>query len=181
MNLAKYTREELLLIYKNQSIIATGQPASVAFSSESYYDDYDNYYNYSNYGNYNNYNDYHNYNDYNNYDQYSDSGCFITSAVCKTFGKPDDCRELMTFRAFRDTYMKDDEVLNTEVNNYYEIAPKICDAIDAKGEAAAKIEYEWIWNTYLSKAYDALNNEEPKKAYQIYKDMVLKLQEIYLK
>lgn len=181
MNLAKYTREELLLIYKNQSIIATGQPAAVAFSSESYYDDYDNYYNYSNYGNYNNYNDYHNYNDYNNYDQYSDSGCFITSAVCKTFGKPDDCRELMTFRAFRDTYMKDDEVLNTEVNNYYEIAPKICDAIDAKGEAAAKIEYEWIWNTYLSKAYDALNNEEPKKAYQIYKDMVLKLQEIYLK
>lgn len=70
--------------------------------------------------------------------------------------------------------------LNGEVNNYYEIAPKICDAIDAKGEAAAKIEYEWIWNTYLSKAYDALNNNEPKNAHEIYKDMVLRLQEIYL-
>lgn len=171
MNLAKYTGEELLLIYKNQSIMATGQPVAMAFSSESYYDEYDNYYNYNNYDNYNN---------YYNYNQYSDSGCFITSAVCKTFGKPDDCRELMAFRAFRDTYMKGDENLNGEVNNYYEIAPKICDAIDAKGEAAAKIEYEWIWSTYLSKAYDALNNEEPKKAYEIYKDMVLRLQEIYL-
>lgn len=178
MNLAKYTGEELLLIYKNQSIMATGQPAAMAFSSESYYDEYDNYYNYDNYDNYNQYD---NYNNYYNYNQYSDSGCFITSAVCKTFGKPDDCRELMAFRAFRDTYMKGDETLNGEVNNYYEIAPKICDAIDAKGEAAAKIEYEWIWSTYLSKAYDALNNEEPVKAYQIYKNMVIKLQEIYLK
>lgn len=107
-------------------------------------------------------------------------GCFITTAVCKTFGKPDDCPELTAFRVFRDTYMKEDEALNNEVNNYYEIAPKICAEIDAKGEAAARIEYERIWHTYLSKAYDALNNNEFKKAYQIYKDMVSKLQEIYL-
>ncbi len=107
-------------------------------------------------------------------------GCFITTAVCKTFGKPDDCPELTAFRTFRDTYMKEDEALNNEVNNYYEIAPKICAEIDAKGEAAARIEYERIWHTYLSKAYDALNNNEFKKAYQIYKDMVSKLQEIYL-
>lgn len=113
-------------------------------------------------------------------DDNSDDKCFITSAVCKILGKPDDCPELTAFRTFRDTYMKEDEALNNEVNNYYEIAPKICAEIDAKGEAAARIEYERIWHTYLSKAYDTLNNNEFKKAYQIYKDMVSKLQEIYL-
>ena len=113
-------------------------------------------------------------------DDNSDDKCFITSAVCKILGKPDDCPELTAFRVFRDTYMKEDEALKNEVNNYYEIAPEICAEIDAKGEATARIEYERIWHTYLSKAYDALNNNEFKKAYQIYKDMVSKLQEIYL-
>ena len=122
----------------------------------------------------------HVYSYYNGGEDDSKEECFITTAVCKTFGKPDDCPELTAFRTFRDTYMKEDEALNNEVNNYYEIAPKICAEIDAKGEAAARIEYERIWHTYLSKAYDALNNNEFKKAYQIYKDMVSKLQEIYL-
>ena len=32
-------------------------------------------------------------------------GCFITSAVCESFGKPDDCYELTMFRSFRDNYL----------------------------------------------------------------------------
>ncbi len=160
---SKYTNEELQLIYKNQNCNEDFSHNSEAYSEGTYYYEYvqhDDNGVYSEVG-------------------YS-SGCFITSAVCKTFSKPDDCQELMAFRHFRDSYMAEREDLSREVQNYYEIAPKICDAIDAKGEAAAKIEYEWIWNTYLSKAYDALNNNEPKKAYEIYKDMVLRLQEIYL-
>ena len=160
---SKYTNEELQLIYKNQNCNEDFSHNSEAYSEGTYYYEYvqhDDNGVYSEVG-------------------YS-SGCFITSAVCKTFSKPDDCQELMAFRHFRDSYMAEREDLSREVQNYYEIAPKICDAIDAKGEAAAKIEYEWIWNTYLSKAYDALNNNEPKKAYGIYKDMVLRLQEIYL-
>ena len=152
---SKYTNEELQLIYKNQNC----NQEELSSDCEAYNEE----------GRYTIY-----------VEEYSE-GCFITSAVCKTFGKPDDCRELMSFRAFRDTFMKKDDVLKNEVSNYYEIAPKICAAIDAKGEVAAKIEYEWIWNTYLSDAYDALNNNESKKAYEIYKSMVLKLQEIYLK
>ena len=160
---SKYTNEELQLIYKNQNCNEDFSHNSEAYSEGTYYYEYvqhDDNGVYSEVG-------------------YS-SGCFITSAVCKTFSKPDDCQELMAFRHFRDSYMAEREDLSREVQNYCEIAPKICDAIDAKGEASAKIEYEWIWNTYLSKAYDALNNNEPKKAYGIYKDMVLRLQEIYL-
>lgn len=160
---SKYTNEELQLIYKNQNCNEDFSHNSEAYSEGTYYYEYvqhDDNGVYSEVG-------------------YS-SGCFITSAVCKTFSKPDDCQELMAFRHFRDSYMAERGDLSREVQNYYEIAPKICDAIDAKGEAAAKIEYERIWHTYLSKAYDALNNNEFKKAYQIYKDMVLRLQEIYL-
>ena len=150
----EYTYDELHSIYKNQDSKNTPDD-----ESEPHYAQY---------------------NIYSDNGAYGDENCFITTAVCKTFGKPDDCSELTAFRAFRDTYMKENEVLNTEVNNYYEIAPKICAAIDAKGEVAASIAYKWIWDTYLFKAYDALNNNEPKKAYQIYKDMVIKLREIYL-
>lgn len=173
LNLTKYNAEELLLIYKNQGRVALAQTGIMACNS------YDDYYNYYNYDNYNNYNDYHNYGDYSNYDQYSDSGCFITTAVCGTFGKPDDCKELMAFRQFRDTYMKGQEELKNEVEKYYNIAPKICKAIDEKGVAFAKHEYSWIWNQFLSKAYDALGKKEYETAYQIYKDMVLKLERIY--
>ncbi len=174
-NLAKYTAEELLLIYKNQSR-HIGLPNVLMFSS-----DYDDYYNYYNYDNYDNYNNYQNYGDYSNYDQYSDSGgCFITTAVCNTFGKSDDCRELMAFRGFRDSYMTKNNCLKQEVEKYYEIAPKICKAIDAKGKMAAENEYAMIWENYLSFAYDALEKGELNTAYEIYKNMVLKLEDIYL-
>ena len=107
-------------------------------------------------------------------------GCFITTAVCKTFGKPDDCPELTAFRVFRDTYMANKKDLNQEVQKYYEIAPAICAAIDAKGDELAKQEYARIWDKYLSKAFKALKNNELKKTYDIYKEMVLSLEEDYL-
>ena len=33
------------------------------------------------------------------------SGCFVTTAVCDSFGKSDDCYELTAFRAFRDNWL----------------------------------------------------------------------------
>ena len=109
-----------------------------------------------------------------------DSNCFITSAVCKTFGKPDNCQELMLFRHFRDTYMTERKGLTHEVEKYYEIAPAICAAIDAKGQAFAAQEYARIWEDHLLKAFEALNNNELEKTYDIYKNMVLSLEKTYL-
>lgn len=31
--------------------------------------------------------------------------CYITTAVCETFGKPDDCYELRLLRTYRDGYL----------------------------------------------------------------------------
>lgn len=73
--------------------------------------------------------------------------CFITTAVCKYFDKPDDCYELTTLRTFRDTWLA--KQLNGEelIMEYYRIAPTIVAAIDAldnKDEI-----YLHIWNDYI--------------------------------
>ena len=151
---SKYTNEELQLIYKNQSCNNENDSCECeAYDQEGYYGVYV---------------------------QSSSPGCFITSAVCKTFGKPDNCQELMSFRHFRDTYMAEKNDLNHEVKKYYEIAPVICAAIDAKGHTFAKQEYARIWNDHLSKAFEALNNKELEKTYEIYKNMVESLEKTYL-
>lgn len=150
---SKYDNDELLLIYKNQNDNQNEQTSE----AESYDDG-----------------------GYSVYIQEYSEGCFITSAVCKTFGKPDNCSELTAFRMFRDSYMKNDEKLNEEVKHYYRIAPSICAAINANGEDYAKQEYSNIWDKFLSKAYDAINTKEFDDAYEIYKNMVLSLEKKYL-
>ena len=57
-------------------------------------------------------------------------GCFITSAVCDSFGKPDDCYELTTFRNFRDNWLSTQPDGKNLIAQYYEIAPKIVAEID---------------------------------------------------
>lgn len=154
-DLSKYSNEELLLIYKNQG---DNQELS-SLENDSYSEG----------------------EQYNVYVEYSEGGgCFITTAVCKTFGKPDDCKELMSFRHFRDTYMMENEEMKKDVKWYYEVAPKICQAIDAKGETVAKVEYSRIWEKYLSSAFEALNKNELRLAYDIYKNMVLNLEKTWL-
>lgn len=59
----------------------------------------------------------------------SGGGCFITTAICAAEGKPDDCDELTTLRKFRDEVMLKDQRLIPLVREYYEIAPRIVEAI----------------------------------------------------
>lgn len=114
--------------------------------------------------------------------EYSESnpseGCFITTATCQKRHLPDDCHELMTLRAFRDTYMKNNLEMKAEVAEYYEIAPKICENI-SKMENSEDI-YESIWQNHLLDAVAAVDAGENEKAHTIYKNMVLELKEKYL-
>ena len=106
--------------------------------------------------------------------------CFITTAVCKTLNKPDDCTELTKFRYFRDTFMRMTPEMQAEIEEYYEIAPKICSKIGEIGEQKAAMKYASIWENSLKPAFDALENGEQQKAYNIYKGMVLGLKREYL-
>lgn len=53
------------------------------------------------------------------------SFCFITTAVCEYFGKPDNCNELMSMRHFRDTWLRQQPDGEALINEYYNTAPLI--------------------------------------------------------
>ena len=105
-------------------------------------------------------------------------GCFITTATCQSRNLPDDCHELTALRKFRDTFMKTDGNMKVEVEEYYKIAPVICENIN-KQENSSEI-YEQIYQKWLKDAVLACDNNETEKAYNIYKDMVLELKDLYL-
>jgi hypothetical protein len=107
-------------------------------------------------------------------------GCFITTSVCLTLGQKDDCEELTAFRLFRDGFMSETPQMRKEVDEYYEIAPKICEAIDRTGPDVAFDIYTGIWSSSLKPTYEALLAGEKKKAHDIYRNMVLELKENYL-
>jgi hypothetical protein len=108
------------------------------------------------------------------------SDCFITTAVCKTLQKPDDCAELTKFRHFRDTFMKSSEEMRSEIQEYYDIAPRICSRIDESGEFNSSQKYADIWADSLKPAFEALDMGDNQKAHDIYKEMVLGLKREYL-
>ena len=64
----------------------------------------------------------------------SSGGCFLTSALVHYLGKADDCKELQTLRHFRDTVLKESREGRRLVCEYYHVAPKIVEAIEASGE-----------------------------------------------
>lgn len=108
----------------------------------------------------------------------SSSDCFITTAVCTSFGKPDDCYELETFRWFRDNWLINCSDGNALIKEYYVIAPKIVDRINNRPNRHAI--YEEIWNNYLRICLRLIENKEYVKCRKIYQQMVLALKEEYL-
>ena len=104
-------------------------------------------------------------------DEANDSGgCFITTAVVEKKGEADDGETLTKLRKFRDEYMADKQ---EEVQEYYDIAPKIIKAIDNDKE------WNWIENQ-IQKAIEYIDEEKQDDAYAVYKNMVSTLKEKWL-
>ncbi len=104
-------------------------------------------------------------------------GCFITTATCQSRNLPDNCHELTSLRHFRDTYMKNNEEMESEIQEYYEIAPIICQNIDKK-QNSSEI-YENIYEKWLKSAVLAVDEGKNEEAHDIYKDMVISLKSEY--
>ena len=107
------------------------------------------------------------------------NSCFITTAICKTLNKPDDCAELTSLRNFRDTFMQETMEMHEEVHEYYHIAPKICAEIEKSEDSGTKT-YTAIWDKYLKPAVVAVEQKKYQEAHDIYKQMVLDLKREYL-
>ncbi len=103
----------------------------------------------------------------------SSGGCFLTSACVKHLGKPDNCDELQTLRAFRDGYMSKTEEGLSLIKQYYAVAPQIVEKIDASNETARY--YDSIYAT-VCKCVELIKQDKFDETLQEYKNMVLSLQ-----
>jgi tetratricopeptide (TPR) repeat protein len=102
------------------------------------------------------------------------SGCFITTAVCGSFSKPDDCRELTVFRNFRDDWLAKQPDGKEAITHYYRIAPAIVTAINkTPGKNAV---YRDIWDNYLSECLRLIESGRLEACRQKYMEMVKNLE-----
>ena len=106
-----------------------------------------------------------------------DGDCFITTAVCGSLNKPDDCFELTTFRNFRDGWLKNQSDGKNLIAEYYSIAPKIVDAINKAVDA--KEIYKNIWLNYLRPCLEFIKNGDNFSCKEKYIEMVRELQKKY--
>ena len=109
----------------------------------------------------------------------SSSGCFITSAVCNSLNKPDDCYELTAFRSFRDRWLSQQPDGKDMIEEYYRIAPKIVEQIDLRTDHAQI--YRSIWENHLQPCLSAIEAEEYERCKHLYSAMVRTLDQTYLK
>jgi hypothetical protein len=103
--------------------------------------------------------------------------CYITTAVCESRNKPNDCYELSLFRSFRDDYLLKSDEGAAMVEEYYDIAPTIVKHIGKRKDQAAI--YENIWQQYLSPCVRLIESDEKEKCVELYKQMVYNLKEMY--
>lgn len=104
--------------------------------------------------------------------------CYITTAVCRSLDKPDDCYELTTLRNYRDQYLLSSEEGNELVQEYYNIAPTIVKRIDRSADADQV--YREIWNQYLKPCVRLIEEEKRESCEVLYSDMVKSLERRYL-
>lgn len=103
--------------------------------------------------------------------------CFITTAVCKYFDKPDDCYELTTLRKFRDSWLANQLNGDELIKEYYRIAPTIVETIDAL-ENKDDI-YMHIWNDYIMPCIKLIELTAYEACRDLYIQMVNELKEMY--
>ncbi len=113
--------------------------------------------------------------DYRGPDGETDSvSCYLTSACVGYLGKPDDCHELTTLRTFRDGYLKKTAEGSALIEQYYEIAPKIVEKIEASGKQ--KEYYEYIYGV-VTECVAYIEKGDSEGALARYRDMTLTLKE----
>lgn len=105
------------------------------------------------------------------------SGCFITSAVCTALHKPDNCDELMTLRAYRDSIKSSNTTISSLVREYYRVAPLIVARIDE--DARANEIYKSLWINQISETYRLVKEGKYEEATRCYIKMTVQLCEKY--
>lgn len=105
-------------------------------------------------------------------------GCFLTTACVKCRGLSDDCYVLTRLRWFRDNVMAKTEKGKALIKLYYDIAPKIVEAIDKSDNYSE--EYDVLYNTWIVPCVALIDAERYTEAELCYSQMVNALAQKYL-
>ena len=104
--------------------------------------------------------------------------CYITTAVCEEYSKPDDCYELTVLRAFRDDYLLNTEDGKALVEEYYDIAPGLVMIMDMQKNRTEI--YNEIYEQYLVPCLKLIEKDEKEACSEMYQEMVKALKKKYL-
>ncbi|MGN1025613.1 MAG: CFI-box-CTERM domain-containing protein [Faecousia sp.] len=108
----------------------------------------------------------------------SGGGCYLTSACVEAIGLGDDCYELVTLRAFRDSYMRNTPNGPADICEYYRTAPLIVSKI--KELANANAIFEKIYLELVRPCIKLIECKKNEDAYMLYRDYSRKLQKQYI-
>ena len=104
--------------------------------------------------------------------------CYVTTAVCRSLNKPDECYELRTLREYRDKYLALSPGGRGTIQEYYNIAPTIVKRIERLDNADEV--YEKIWQTYLKPCIGLIEQGELEACRKLYTNMIYQLEQEYL-
>jgi hypothetical protein len=98
------------------------------------------------------------------------NSCYITTATCEAYGKPDDCYELTMFRKFRDGWLQNQSDGKELIARYYATAPAIVELINKQPERMSI--YNDMNERYLSKCLSYIESGENEKCKETYIEMM---------
>lgn len=104
--------------------------------------------------------------------------CYITTAVCRSLDKPDDCYELTALRRYRDDYLLMSDGGRELVEEYYNIAPTIVKRINREKNPGEI--YRGIWQEYLRPCIRLIEENRNEECREVYSRMVRKLEKDYM-
>ncbi len=104
--------------------------------------------------------------------------CYITTAVCESLGKEDDCYELELLRSYRDGYLMATREGEALVKEYYNIAPTIVTRINRQSQASGV--YRGIWDNYLKPCIRFIEEQRLEDCKDCYMNMVMELKGRYI-
>ena len=104
--------------------------------------------------------------------------CFITTAVCRRQGKPDDCYELTAFRHFRDRELLPTAEGAALVEEYYRIAPAIVASVELCWDSGEV--YDRVYRDYLLPCLKRIESGDTEGCKQKYVEMVHYMEHTYL-
>lgn len=104
--------------------------------------------------------------------------CYITTAVCRYQGKADDCYELNTLRAYRDSYLMRSREGRALVEEYYELAPRLVMTMGMLPQE--EVLYQNLYKDYLLPCLHMIEDGRNEECKELYMDMVLGLKERFV-